>query len=115
MVLFRFFTRLVALPLTGRAFVDRMLSTQSFMSGEDPSLAWGLGVGLNLVDNHRYVWHWGDNGVFRAFFIFSRESGLGFVYFANSLNGLRIVRRMIDLVYSNPAIMEGWNEYDQLD
>ena len=53
MVLFRFFTRLVALLLTGRAFVDQMLSTQSFMSGQDPSLAWGLGVGLNLVDNHR--------------------------------------------------------------
>ena len=110
----KFMNELVEPHFISRTLRDQMLSTQSFMDEKGTGLAWGLGVGLNRVGDKRYVWHWGDNGTFRAFFIVSAESGLGFVYFANSQNGLRIVNRMIHLVFSNPEIMRPWNMYDQL-
>ena len=110
----KFMNELVEPHFISRTLRDQMLSTQSFMDEKGTDLAWGLGVGLNRVGDKRYVWHWGDNGTFRAFFIVSAESGLGFVYFANSQNGLRIVNRMIHLVFSNPEIMRPWNMYDQL-
>lgn len=92
---------------------NQMITPQSTMKADDPVLSWGLGVGLNSIDTEHYIWHWGDNGVFRAFFIASVDSGLGFVYFANSENGLGVVRKMIELVFSNPEIMGTWKEYEQ--
>lgn len=92
---------------------NQMISIQSTMKADEPSLSWGLGVGLNTIESEHYIWHWGDNGVFRAFFIASVDSGLGFVYFANSQNGLGVVRRLIDLVFSDPEIMGAWKEYEQ--
>ena len=92
---------------------DQMISAQSFMREKDTTLAWGLGVGLNLVNDNTYLWHWGDNGVFRAFFITSANSGHGFVYFANSENGLGILDRLIELVFGEPEIMSTWKKYEQ--
>jgi CubicO group peptidase (beta-lactamase class C family) len=30
---------------------------------------WGLGVGLQQNENGKAIWHWGDNGGFKAFYI----------------------------------------------
>jgi CubicO group peptidase (beta-lactamase class C family) len=95
------------------ALRDQMIGVQSNMDEQDASLNWGLGVGLNVLEDQTYIWHWGDNGVFRAFFIASVQSGIGFVYFANSENGLSVVNRLIELVYSDKKVMSTWNEYEQ--
>ena len=109
----KFLNELFEPHFIGRAWRDQMISVQSFMRAKDTALAWGLGIGLNLVDDNTYLWHWGDNGVFRAFFIASTDSGLGFVYFANSENGLGILDRLIELVYGEPEIMSTWKKYQQ--
>ncbi|MEL6257411.1 MAG: serine hydrolase domain-containing protein [Bacteroidota bacterium] len=100
------------------AFIDKTLikqafATQSLMKKEDPSLGWGLGMGINQTEIDQYIWHWGDNGVFKAFFIFSPQQQRGFVYFSNSQNGLSIVKRIISWVFAEESIMENWVYYNQ--
>ena len=110
----KFLNELIAPRFLGNALQHQMMSVQSHMFAQDASLAWGLGIGLNILNEDTYIWHWGDNGVFRAFFIAAVDSGLGFVYFANSENGLGIVKRLIELIYSNPEIMGSWKKYEQI-
>lgn len=56
-----------------------------------PGLAWGLGVGLEDTPEGKALWHWGDNGAFKAYMVIYPESRSGLVMFANSENGLDIV------------------------
>jgi CubicO group peptidase (beta-lactamase class C family) len=56
-------------------------------------IPWGLGFGLQQIESkdgtiEPSFWHWGDNGPFKAFVM--GDSRNAFVYFANSLYGLRI-------------------------
>ena len=92
---------------------EQMIQQQVLMDSSDPSLAWGLGVGIYVIEDEELIWHWGDNGIFRAFFIISPQQKKGFVYFTNSQNGLSIVNRLLDYTFSNPEIMKNWKEYDQ--
>ena len=110
----KFLLELMNPTLIGKDLVDQMETQQVMMDAKDPSLGWGLGLGINTTDQGKYLWHWGDNGVFRAFFIFSAKDKTGFVYFTNSQNGLSIVHRMIHMVFSDPEIMQNWDEYKQL-
>lgn len=56
-----------------------------------PGLAWGLGVGLEDTPEGKALWHWGDNGAFKAYMVVYPETRSGLVMFANSENGLDIV------------------------
>lgn len=56
-----------------------------------PSLAWGLGVGLEDTPEGKALWHWGDNGAFKAYMVAYPKTRSGLVMFANSENGLDIV------------------------
>lgn len=109
----KFMLELMKPTLLDPNFVMQMMKKESLMDDKDPSLAWGLGLGINVTALGNYIWHWGDNGVFRAFFIFSLNEKTGFVYFTNSQNGLSIVNRMIDFTFSDEEIMENWKEYKQ--
>ena len=109
----KFLVELMQPHLIRKESISQMTSQQILMNSEDPSLGWGLGLGINTTATDRYFWHWGDNGVFRAFFIFSPKQEKGFVYFTNSENGLSIVNRMIKMVFEDPAIMQNWQEYKQ--
>ena len=33
------------------------------------SIFWGLGFGIEKTAEGESLWHWGDNGVFKAFFV----------------------------------------------
>lgn len=55
-----------------------------------PHLAWGLGVGLEETAQGPALWHWGDNGVFKAYMVVYPRQRSGLVMFANSENGLNI-------------------------
>lgn len=111
----KFLLELMHPSLIDPALVSRMISQETLMDSKDPSLGWGLGLGINTTSRDQYIWHWGDNGIFRAFFIFSPKTEVGLVYFTNSQNGLSIVKRMIHLTFSDPEVMENWNEYKQFD
>jgi CubicO group peptidase (beta-lactamase class C family) len=54
------------------------------------SVFWGLGVGLEKTSAGLAFWHWGDNGVFKAYMVGFPELKSGLVMFTNSENGLSI-------------------------
>jgi CubicO group peptidase (beta-lactamase class C family) len=60
-----------------------------------PQIAWGLGVGLENMQEGEYIWHWGDNGDVKAYFTAFLPGKDAVVYFANSANGLSITREIL--------------------
>ena len=85
---------------------------------ESGGVAWGLGIGLERTGAGIRVWHWGDNGDTKAFFIGDPATGDGFVYFANSVNGLSIVGDLLEIVMPGDhpaldgALLEDYPAYD---
>lgn len=59
-----------------------------------PGLFWGLGIGLEDTLEGKALWHWGDNGAFKAYMVVYPKTRSGLVMFANSENGLDIVDEM---------------------
>ena len=57
-------------------------------------VSWGLGIGLENYNGRTMFWHWGDNGVFKAFMMGDIARGNAIVIFANSQNGHRIWQRV---------------------
>lgn len=45
---------------------------------------WGLGIGLQENEKGLVIWHWGDNGDFKAFYAANPKTGEILVYFAHS-------------------------------
>lgn len=92
--------------------IDQMLTAQVNVGKDDPSVQWGLGVGLQTTDDGKAFWHWGDNGTFKAFFIGYPQQKIGLVYFANSSNGLGILEDLLPtcLGSSYPAVQ--WLDYE---
>lgn len=84
-----------------------MLREQIRVDKSRPTLAWGLGVGLEVNKKKKYAWHWGDQGDAKAFFMADIKTGNALVYFTNSANGLSVAS---DLV----AIAFGKGEHDIL-
>lgn len=78
-------------------------------------LAWGLGWGLELMNNGTYFWQWGDNGTYKAFVMGNKDTGKGLVYITNSSNGLSIASDVLQKVLggTHPAIE--WLGYDRYD
>jgi CubicO group peptidase (beta-lactamase class C family) len=60
------------------------------------NLFWGLGWGIQQKVGCNALWHWGDNGVFKAFVMAEPQSKSGVVMFTNSQNGLDIAKPIID-------------------
>jgi CubicO group peptidase (beta-lactamase class C family) len=58
-------------------------------------LFWGLGWGIEQTSTAKYLWHWGDNGAFKAFVSVDLNHRNAVVYFANSQNGLAIAPELI--------------------
>jgi CubicO group peptidase (beta-lactamase class C family) len=78
-------------------------------------LFWGLGWGIEQTSTAKYLWHWGDNGAFKAFVSVDLNHRNAVVYFANSQNGLAIAPELIrDALGGNhPAF--AWIKYDPYD
>ncbi len=54
------------------------------------NLFWGLGWGIERKDGTDLLWHWGDNGSFKAFVMADPKRKSGVVMFANSEKGLEV-------------------------
>jgi len=61
----------------------------------DPSLSWGLGIGLEKTAQGAALWHWGDNGAFKAYMVVYPQTRSGLVMFTNSENGLLIANDVV--------------------
>jgi len=54
------------------------------------------------------LWHWGDNGVFKAFVIAEPKSKSGVVMFENSENGLDIEKPIVEETTGFAFLAFGW-------
>ncbi len=77
-------------------------------------VGWGLGWGTQDHRGEHVVWHWGDNGVFRAFVALRPADGAGVVYLANSVNGLAIAQQLVEPVVGDMTPSIGWLDYRQV-
>ena len=85
---------------------------------EGGGVAWGLGTGLERSETGIRVWHWGDNQNSKAFYVVDPATGNGFVYFANSLNGLSIISDLLEIAMPGDhplldgALLSSYPAYD---
>jgi hypothetical protein len=59
------------------------------------ALTWGLGIGLENYGGHKYFWHWGDNGYYKAFVIGEAAEKWALAIFTNGSYGNRIWERLV--------------------
>ncbi len=72
-------------------------------------IKWGLGIGLQSNELGDAIWHWGDNGPYKAFFIAYPETGRSLVIMTNSENGLNAVDDVIrEFFGSNTMYATRW-------
>ena len=81
----------------------------------DNSIAWALGMGTE--DNAEFgkiLWHWGDNGSFKALFIVIPSVNGYLVYFTNSNHGHDIINDITALIIKNkaPFAINDWINLD---
>jgi CubicO group peptidase (beta-lactamase class C family) len=72
------------------------------------NLFWGLGWGVERKDGTDMLWHWGDNGSFKAFVMAEPKTRAGVVMFANSENGLEIAKPVIDEAMGTDSLAFEW-------
>lgn len=70
------------------------------------SVSWGLGWGLEHTAADDWLWHWGDNGPFKAFVLASLRQRSGLVVMTNGANGLLCCRDLACACFGDdhPAI-----------
>lgn len=72
-------------------------------------IKWGLGIGLQSNELGDAIWHWGDNGPYKAFFIAYPETGRSIVIMTNSENGLNAVDDVVHEFFgSNTVYATRW-------
>jgi CubicO group peptidase (beta-lactamase class C family) len=76
---------------------------------------WGLGFGIEKTAEGESLWHWGDNGVFKAFFVVRPATKSGVVYLTNSENGLSIGREILAETLGGEQPAFDWLKYDNYD
>ena len=70
---------------------------------------WGLGVGVEQNPHFgKAVWHWGNNGNFRALFIILPQHNKCFVYFTNGARGHDIVNKVTQELMGGTFAIEPW-------
>ena len=79
------------------------------------TIFWGLGFGIEKTAEGESLWHWGDNGVFKAFFVVRPASKSGVVYMTNSENGLSIARQILAETLGGDQPAFDWLKYDNYD
>ena len=79
------------------------------------TIFWGLGFGIEKTAEGESLWHWGDNGVFKAFFVVRPAAKSGVVYMTNSENGLSIGRKILAETLGGEQPPFDWLKYDNYD
>jgi CubicO group peptidase (beta-lactamase class C family) len=72
------------------------------------NLFWGLGWGIERNGGRDEIWHWGDNGAFKAFVMAEPKTKSGVVMFANSENGLELARPIVDEAMGEKSLAFDW-------
>jgi CubicO group peptidase (beta-lactamase class C family) len=72
------------------------------------NLFWGLGWGIDRENAHEYLWHWGDNGSFKAFVMLEPKTKSAIVLFANSTHGLDLAQPIVNEVMGTTSPAFDW-------
>jgi len=83
--------------------------------GLSTTIFWGLAFGIETAAEGESLWHWGDNGVFKSFFVVRPDSKSGVVYLTNSENGLSIARQILTETLGGEQPAFDWLKYDNYD
>lgn len=75
-------------------------------------LFWGLGWGIEKNATGTYLWHWGDNGVYKAYVVADIHRRSAVVMFANSESGLSIAKAVVDGALGGDHPSFAWLHYD---
>jgi CubicO group peptidase (beta-lactamase class C family) len=79
------------------------------------NLFWGLGVGIQETRDGESLWHWGDNGAFKAYLVIYPKQKFGMVLFANGENGLSIAQEIVRAAIGGEQPALSWIKYDTYD
>ena len=79
------------------------------------NLFWGWGWGVQPGNTGFGFWHWGDNGDLRAYTVTYKDRRQGFIYFANSNNGLAIAEAVTSLIVDDYQYALDWLDYEKYD
>jgi CubicO group peptidase (beta-lactamase class C family) len=79
------------------------------------SISWGLGVGLVKSGGEMLLWHWGDNGNYKAFFAASPSRKRGVVVLTNSANGMMIIPEIVAAALGQTLPAFDWIHYERYD
>ncbi len=77
----------------------------------DKAIAWAMGIGTeNNVKHGKILWHWGDNGSFKALFLIIPSEQTTLVYFTNSAYGHDIIDSLTKLFLKDetPLTISSW-------
>lgn len=77
-----------------------------------PTIAWGLGWGLQTTNEGLSFWHWGDNGDTKAFVVAFEKQKLGVVVFTDGANGLSIMPEIIVEAVGGQQPALAWLKYE---
>jgi CubicO group peptidase (beta-lactamase class C family) len=80
-----------------------------------PTISWGLGWGLEKTKDGFTFWHWGDNGDAKAYVVAFEKQKSGIVMFANSGNGLSIIRELVEGTVGGEHPSLAWINYERYD
>ncbi|HUE44091.1 MAG TPA: serine hydrolase domain-containing protein [Candidatus Sulfotelmatobacter sp.] len=72
------------------------------------NLFWGLGWGIQRADGREVLWHWGDNGAFKAFVMADPKAKSAVVMFANSEKGLEVAKPVVDEAMGEESLAFEW-------
>lgn len=78
-----------------RATWEQMLTPQVRVNPKYPPIAWGLGWGLETMEEGTWLWHWGDNGDAKAYVTALLPKKDAVVYFADGANGLAFTKEIL--------------------
>ena len=87
-------------PDTWKMMLQKSVTPDRFEEPHDSStahLGWGLGLGLEFNDKGNAIWHWGDNGDFKCFFMAYPRTGETLVFMTNDENGLRHIDDILSI------------------
>lgn len=95
----KFLVKLVGKVKAGGLYGQMSEEAVAVEENEEYRIAWGLGIGIMEFQGKRYLFHWGDNGDFKSYYLYCMDDNVGFVYFANGENGLSIRNKLSRSVF----------------
>jgi CubicO group peptidase (beta-lactamase class C family) len=66
-------------------------------------LFWGLGWGIEITPSGKYIWHWGDNGVYKALVVADVKRKSAIIMMANSEYGLSVAQDIVQDAFGQGA------------